>query len=69
MQNRHARVTTRRMRSRSATTLGGSVCLFLSCISFAKHLDRNGEQRRFGSITMRMMFGGRFASRHARMTA
>lgn len=66
MQNRHARVTTRRMRSRSATTLGGSVCLFLSCISFAKHLDRNGEQRRFGSITMRMMSDGYLSRRSFR---
>ena len=67
-RNRHARMTASRMRSRSATALGGSVCLFLSCILFAKHLDRNSEQRRFGSVAMWTMPDGRFASRHARMT-
>ena len=68
-------MTIRRMRSSSATALGRNVCLFLSCILFAKHLDRNSEQRRFGSVAMRTMPDGRFvnrtlaASRHARMTA
>ena len=59
-------MTASRMRSKSATALGRSVCLFLSCILFAKHLDRNGEQRRFGCVAMRTMSDGYLGRRSFR---
>lgn len=63
------------MRGNGTSAPGRGVCLFASCILFAKQLDRNGEQRRFGSIPMRTMPDGRFVNRtlptdcYARMAA
>lgn len=54
------------MRGSGTTAPGRGVGLFASCILFAKQLDRNGEQRRFGSIPMWTMSNGRLGRRSFR---
>lgn len=65
-RNRRSRMASCRMRGSGTTTPGRGVGLFASCTLFAKQLDRNGEQRRFGSIPMWTMSNGRLGRRSFR---